>query len=127
MEECGIEILPYWENSSCLGLAEVTEVDWSKRVITERLAPIFICKIPKLWSMNEDHKGVVMMNIHSHFPGPLYPDARMGIEYLKSRLAEGARGTIKPEFLNPQGKCFFQTHPQKGYLFGRSFKAIGCF
>jgi len=118
-EECGIDMSPYLSKSACLGIAEVTEVDTEKRRITERLTPIFVCEIPdSALSTLRAREDIVVVNIFSHLPGPLYLDARMAITYLKWKIDEG-RGFGAPVPLNITGKCYFQTRPAKAYLFGR--------
>jgi 8-oxo-dGTP pyrophosphatase MutT (NUDIX family) len=115
LEECGVDILEYLDTARCLGITEIAEVNSDKKQITERLAPIYLCAVPKL----ELREGVVFKNLRDHFEGPLYPDARISIEYFKRCLREHPAGAITPIFLNFDRMYYFQTHPTKGYLWGK--------
>lgn len=112
-EECGIDISPYISQAALMGITEVTEINSELGQVTERIAPIFLCRVPGM------HYGssVEVANIHGALPGPMYPDARMALNYLQHQLSTQSSGFIEPVFLNA-GKVYFQTKPQMGYVLG---------
>lgn len=116
IQECGINIAGYLADSCCLGLAEIWAVDNTERRMTFFLNPIFLCFIPDL---NGIKQGVAIANLNSHIPGPLFPDARMGITYLRESIREQKRGKILPKFLN-DGTCYIQLKPEVGLVIGPS-------
>jgi len=114
-EECGIDISGSLETSYCLGLAEINIVDNSIRRITLSYAPIFFCPVSRIGKVK---KGVRIVNIRSHLPGPLFPDARMGISRLKEILEADKRGPAYFEFLNDECACYIELRPKVKQLMG---------
>ena len=119
-EECGIDFSSFLEKCTCLGIAQVSEVIGepnSAEKIIHRIAPIFYCPVPEeaLANLRED---VIIANLNDHLAGPLFPDARVAISYLKRSIRE-RRGPIIPEFINGEdGIYFFQTRPKVNLLMG---------
>lgn len=114
-EECGLDVSAFLRVSGCLGLAEVGEVDSLAKEVIIFDTPIFVCLVPSLEGVK---KGVLIVNIKSHLPGPLFPDARMGIDRLRAVIGTRDRGPIHPEFLNKGGICYVQVRPQLKPLMG---------
>lgn len=114
-EECGMDISGLLEASACLGLAEIAVVDDQAKTVTLTYTPIFVCPVAKLEPVAG---GVRIVNINSHLPGPLFPDARLGITRLKRVLAKEG-DPILPVFLNDRGICYVEHRPQIRPLMGR--------
>lgn len=118
-EECGFPIHLNPVNTSCLALTEIAEVNNLRQKVIWHLTPIFIypSAIPPATELK---KGVVVVNINEHLEGPLFPDARMVISYLRKQWQSGAPvfATRPVIYLEPKRPLFFQIKPNVGPLWG---------
>jgi len=112
-EECGIDISGCLGQAACLGLAEIATVDNVARQITLTRTPIFVCRITSLGNINAETQ---LVNIASHLPGPLFPDARAGITRLKEVIRQ--KEPIQPEWFNKERIYYFMLKPEIGLLMG---------
>jgi len=113
-EECGIDITESIKTAPCLGLVEIGIVDNISRFVNYSIAPIFVCKNVNLTGVSDNTQ---IVNLRSHIPGPIFPDARIAINALK----EGARqkkGPIEPQWLNDGRIFYFEMKPQMRNLPG---------
>ena len=108
-EECGIDVSKRLRKSAaCLGLAEITAIDEQRKQATRILSPIFICTIDDFGGI-DDRARVV--NIWRSFPGPLFPDAQLGITRLKKVIT--SEEPLIPVCLNAElPVIYFEMVPQ---------------
>jgi 8-oxo-dGTP pyrophosphatase MutT (NUDIX family) len=121
-EECGIDISSYLtKKCGCLGITEVSSVSESEsgKKIKHGKVLLFVCRVPGNL-FNNLSEGVELVNINSHLPGPIFPDARVAIEYLKKSRGK-KNGPIEPAFLGPKRKMWAQMKPKVRMLFGNPF------
>lgn len=111
-EECGIDIARGLAKSACLGLAEINIVDETRKACTLNLTPVYVCRVDNLDGLNGE---VVAVNINDHIPGPLFPDARLAIKYLKEGR-KTKKGHITPNWLNGGKAYYFKLHPKPHLL-----------
>lgn len=117
-EECGIDISFYLARSFFyLGLAEVTAIDNTRKIATNILTPISVCSVLQI-KKNDLKPETVVMNIEDHLSGPLFPDARIALTFLKKLWQAERLLPVLPVYLSSEKPIFFQTHPTVGPLWG---------
>lgn len=111
-EECGINIDKFLTSTACLGLVDIAAVDHHARRVTRIMTPLFVCN----GVLKGITPGTLMANIREWPPSPLFPDASIGIAYVKEHLK--AVGRILPQWLNDGGIIYFSMKPRMGLLMG---------
>lgn len=118
-EETGIAFSLDPERTWCIGLVDgVIAEKRTGNKICRYESTVFLAKIPTLPVTS--YPDVVVANIFRHHPGPLFPDARLGIERVRELI-----GGVKyegPDWLSAvvdgeERKVKFQISPSPAYLF----------
>lgn len=113
-EECGIDISGHLNEIGCLGLASVNAVDEERRQITQIHSAIFVSFAPEL-KFEGINNRTRLFHLDEHIPGPLFPDARLGLAELNRVRKE--KKSIAPVWLNKKN-IYFKHRSNFGLLMG---------